>query len=30
MIVEGPRASPALQNEWLFLTRHGHILLYYN
>jgi hypothetical protein len=30
MIVEGPRASPALQNEWLFLTRRGRVLLYYN
>lgn len=30
MIVDGPRASPALQNEWLFLTRRGHVLLYYN
>jgi hypothetical protein len=30
MIVDGPRASPALQSEWLFLNRHGHVLLYYN
>jgi hypothetical protein len=30
MIVEGPRRSPALQSEWLFLDRRGHVLLYYN
>lgn len=30
MIVDGPRTSPALQSEWLFLTRRGHVLLYYN
>jgi hypothetical protein len=29
MIVDGPRTSPALQSEWLLLTRHGHMLLYY-
>jgi hypothetical protein len=30
MIVDGPRPNPALQSEWLFLTRRGHVLLYYN
>jgi len=30
MVVDGPRTSPALQSEWLFLTRRGHVLLYYN
>lgn len=30
MIVDGPRTSPALQGEWLFVNRHGHVLLYYD
>jgi hypothetical protein len=29
MIVDGPRRSPALQGEFLFLDRRGHVLLYY-
>jgi len=29
MIVIGPRRSPALQGELLFLNRRGHVLLYY-
>jgi hypothetical protein len=29
MIVDGPRRSPALQGELLFLNRRGHVLLYY-
>jgi hypothetical protein len=29
MIVQGPRRNPAIQGEFLFLNRHGHVLLYY-
>jgi hypothetical protein len=30
MIVEGQKSSPALQGEYLFLDRQGHILVYFD